>query len=313
MSRAERLVVIGGACAGYTAAVYAGRADVAPLVFTGDQDGGQLALTSEVENFPGFPEGVLGPDLMAGFRKQAEKFGARIVGKRVTAVDFKARPFALTVEGGETVSARAVIVATGAAARWLGLPSEQKLRGKGVSACATCDGFFFRNKEIAVVGGGDSALEEAVFLTKFASKVNLIHRRDALRGSKIMQARTLNNPRIAVVWNSVVTEVLGESRVEGVLVTNVKTREVSTLPCQGLFLAIGHDPNTGVFRGHLELDEQGYIVTHEETRTSVDGVFAAGDVKDRRYRQAVTAAGSGCMAAIDATRYLEALESEAGK
>jgi thioredoxin reductase (NADPH) len=289
-SEGESVVILGGACAGYTAAIYTARAQLDPLLFAGPLDGGQLSQTTEVENYPGFPEGVMGPELMQSFRKQAEKFGTRIRSGAVTAVDFSVRPFRLT--------------ATGATARWLGLPSEDRLKGRGVSACATCDGFFFRNKEIAVVGGGDSALEEAFFLTRFASRVTIIHRRDSLRASRAMQERARANPKMAFLWDSAVEDVLGESRVEGLRVRNLKTGAVADMPFQGLFLGIGHEPNTAIFRGQLEMDGHGYIACKRFTETSVGGVFAAGDVRDSRYRQAIVAAGSGCQAALDAEKYL---------
>lgn len=305
MSPAEKVVIIGGACAGYTAAIYASRSGLSPLVFVGDADGGQLAQTTEVENFPGFPGGVMGPELMMNFRKQAEKFGARLVQKSITAVDFSVRPFSLVDTDGGKTFAQSVIIATGAQARWLNIPSEQAMRGKGVSACATCDGFFFKGKEVAVVGGGDTALEEATFLSKFASKVTIIHRRDALRAGKAMQTRAQANPKISFIWDSAVMEVLGSDKVAGLLLKNLKTGATTEFPCQGLFLGIGHEPSTSVFRGKIELDGAGYVVTRNETTaTSVPGVFAGGDVRDPRYRQAISAAGSGCMAAIDAERWL---------
>ncbi len=305
MSQPARVAVIGGACAGYTAAIYAARANLEPVVFVGEMDGGQLAQTTDVENYPGFPEGIQGPELMERFRRQAEKFKARLVFRTIGSVDLSSRPFLLKDAEGDKHQAHAVIVATGASVRWLGLPSEQRLRGKGVSACATCDGFFFKGREIAVVGGGDTALEEAMFLTRFAAKVTVIHRRDALRAGKFMQERARANAKIAFVWDSVVQEVLGGEKVEGLVLRNVKTGATSTFPCTGLFLGIGHEPNTAFLGGQLELDKAGYIVTKGgTTATSVPGVFAAGDVRDPRYRQAISASGSGCMAAIDAERWL---------
>jgi thioredoxin reductase (NADPH) len=301
------VVILGGACAGYSAAIYTARAQLEPLLFTGPLDGGQLGQTTEVENYPGFPGGVMGPELMQAFRKQAEKFGTRIRMGAVTGVDLGTRPFRLTDPDGAEVRTQSLIIATGATARWLDIPSEQRLKGRGVSACATCDGFFFRNKEIAVVGGGDSALEEAMFLTRFASKVTLIHRRDALRASRAMQDRARANPKMAFLWDSAVVEVLGEAKVEGLRVKHLKTGAVSDLAVQGLFLGIGHEPNTALFRGQVELDGAGYIVCRRFTETSVAGVFAAGDVRDPRYRQAIVAAGSGCQAALDAERYLAEL------
>ena len=301
----EKVLIIGGACAGYTAAIYTGRASLDPLVIIGDLDGGQLTQTSEVENYPGFPEGVLGTDLMQKFRAQAEKFGARLKAGLVTEADFSRRPFTVRTADGETYRALTVIIATGASARWLGLPSEEKLRGKGVSACATCDGFFFRGKEVAVIGGGDAALEEGMFLTKFATKVTVIHRRDEFRASRIMQERARKNPKVSLLLSMVPEEVLGTDRVEGLKLKNVKTGETSTLPCQGVFVAIGHEPNTRPFQGQVELDQKGYVVCRQLTQTSVPGVFAAGDVKDSRYQQAISAAGSGCQAAIDAEKFLE--------
>jgi thioredoxin reductase (NADPH) len=301
----EKLVIIGSGPAGLTAALYAARADLEPLVIAGYEAGGQLMITTEVDNYPGFPEGIMGPEIMERFRKQAERFGTRFIDKDVTSVDFTKQPFTLDVEG-QKVQARTVIVATGASAKWLGLPNETRLRGHGVSACATCDGFFFKAKEVVVVGGGDTAMEEASFLTKFASKVIIVHRRDAFRASKIMQKRVLENPKITVVWDSEVTDVVGEKAVEAVMLRNVKTGATEKLPAQGLFLAIGHTPNTAFLTGALEIDEKGYLVTQgaNQTETKVPGVFVAGDVFDARYRQAVTAAGSGCKAAIDVERYL---------
>lgn len=299
--------IIGSGPAGLTAAIYAARANRSPVVFEGIQPGGQLTTTTEIENFPGFPEGIQGPELMERMREQAKRFGADIQAKTVTRVDFTTRPFRLEVDGALTIEAACVIVATGSSAQYLGLESEQRLIGHGVSACATCDGFFFRGKEVAVVGGGDTAMEEAVFLTRFATRVTVIHRRETLRASKIMQERAKQNPKISFIWNKVVEEVLTETgkEVTGVRLRDVRTNESSVLPVQGLFLAIGHKPNTEIFRGQIALDDQGYVVTYRHTETSVVGVFAAGDVVDRRYRQAITAAGMGCQAALDAVRYLE--------
>ena len=305
----EKVVIIGSGPAGLTAAIYAARADLGPLMIEGMERGGQLMLTTDVENFPGFPDGIMGPELMEGFRKQAERFNTRIMSSDVSRVDFSSRPFRIWVDDDE-YQADSVIISTGASARWLGLESETRLRGHGVSACATCDGFFFRDKEIAVVGGGDSAAEEALFLTKFASKVYLIHRRDELRASKIMAKRVLEHDKIDVVWSSVVEEVLGDDLVDGLRLRNRVTDELSTLAVEGLFLAIGHDPNTKIFQGQIDLDPAGYILTPgSNTMTSVPGVFAAGDVTDHVYRQAITAAGMGCRAAIDVERWLDEQES----
>jgi thioredoxin reductase (NADPH) len=308
----RNVIIIGSGPAGLTAAVYAARANLAPLVIEGepsstsDQPGGQLMLTTDVENYPGFPEGVLGPDLMMRFRDQAERFGAEYLTAKVTAVDFAARPFTVWV-GDDQYQADAIIVSTGAQSLMLGLEAEGRLIGHGLSTCATCDGFFFRGQEIGVVGGGDSALEEALFLTKFASKVTIIHRRDTLRASKIMQERAFANERIEFLWDSVVTGLLGEESLTGVEVENVLTGARSTLPVTGLFVAIGHRPNTDLFKGVLEMEDNGYLITQPgSTATNVEGVFACGDVQDHTYRQAITAAGSGCMAAIDVERWLEA-------
>ena len=298
------LIIIGSGPAGFTAAIYACRSGLNTLILAGIQWGGQLMLTTQVENFPGFPEGILGPILMENMRKQAESFGATILNEDATSVDFKSKPFQVSVKE-KTYKAKSVIVATGASTRWLGLPSEQKLIGRGVSSCAPCDAPFFRSKKVVVVGGGDSALDEALFLTKFASNIKVIHRRDQLRASKIIQDRVFKEPKISFVWDSIVIEVLGDKKVEGVKIKNVKTREESTLECEGLFIAIGHKPNTDIFKGQLDLDDSYYIVTEDITKTSVEGVFAAGDVRDRRYKQAVYAAGIGCKAAMDVQKHIE--------
>src|SRR5664279_4647197 len=300
-----KLLIIGSGPAGLTAAIYAARANLEPIVLAGSTPGGQLMITSDVENYPGFPDGIQGPELMAAFREQAERFGSRIVDVDIDRVDFSSRPFRVWARGIE-YRGDAVIVATGASALWLGLDNETRLRGRGVSACATCDGFFFRDKEIAVVGGGDTALEEATFLTRFASKVNLLHRRDQFRGSRIMVDRTVENPKIQIHYNTAVEEVLGDAHVEGVRLRDTSTGAERVLPAEGLFIAIGHQPNTEAFRDWLEVDAKGYLVVHDETGSKIDGVFIAGDVHDHRYRQAVTAAGDGCKAAIDAERWLEA-------
>ncbi len=302
---AEKVLIIGSGPAGLTAAIYAARADLAPIMIEGMQGGGQLMLTTEVENYPGFPDGIMGPELMDGMRKQAERFGTRIVSSDVTKVDLSQPPFKVWV-GGDLYESETVIVSTGASARWLGIPGEERLRGYGVSACATCDGFFFRDRELAIVGGGDSAMEEAIFLTKFASKVTIVHRRDEFRASKIMAQRAIDHPKIEVLWDTTVDEVLGDDLVTGLKVTNVKTGESWELPVEGFFLAIGHDPNTKIFQGQLELNVAEYIVTDAgATTTSIPGVFAAGDVVDHYYQQAVTAAGMGCQAAIDAEHWIE--------
>jgi thioredoxin reductase (NADPH) len=302
----EEVLIVGSGPAGLTAAIYAARADLSPLMIEGFERGGQLMLTTDVENYPGFPDGIMGPELMEQFRKQTERFGTRIISSNVTKVDFSERPFKVWVDE-DLYETETVIISTGASARWLGIPGEEKLRGFGVSACATCDGFFFRDREIAVVGGGDSAMEEAIFLTKFASKVTIIHRRDEFRASKIMARRAIEHPKIEVMWDSVPEEVLGTDGVTGVRVRNVKTDDQSVLEVEGVFIAIGHTPNTSVFVDHIELDAAGYIVTTPGgTATSVSGVFAAGDVVDSVYRQAITAAGMGCQAAIDAERWLDA-------
>ena len=322
MADLRNVVIIGSGPAGLTAAIYTARADLEPLMIegepssTGDQPGGQLMLTTEVENFPGFPEGIMGPDLMARFREQAVRFGADLLTEKVSKVDLSARPFGVWVGDPDaaepTYRAQSVIVSTGAKALMLGLPAEERLLGHGLSTCATCDGFFFREHNIAVVGGGDSALEEALFLTKFATKVTLIHRRDELRASKIMQERALANPKIEFLWNHVVDDIVGEHSVEKLKVRNVLTDEVSDLDVTGVFVAIGHQPNTDLFKGQLDMEDSGYLVTGPGTATNVEGVFACGDVQDHTYRQAITAAGSGCMAAIDAERWLEAAAHAAG-
>jgi thioredoxin reductase (NADPH) len=301
----SKLIIVGSGPAGLTAAIYAARANLEPIVLAGTTPGGQLMITSDVENYPGFPDGIQGPDLMAAFRAQAERFGTRIVDVDVERVDLGRRPFRLWARGVE-YRAESVIVATGASAIWLGLDSETRLRGRGVSACATCDGFYFRDRRVAVVGGGDSALEEATFLTKFASHVELLVRRDQFRGSKIMQARALEHPKITVHFNTAVDEVIGEDHVTGLRLRDTASGEARGLPIDGLFVAIGHKPNTEAFRDWLEIDEKGYLIVDDETHSTIPGVFIAGDVHDHRYRQAVTAAGDGCKAAIDAERWLEA-------
>jgi len=305
------VIIIGSGPAGYTAAIYAARANLTVLMFQGYSVGGQLMLTSEVENYPGFEEGILGPPMMEKFEAQARRFGTEMIPEDVLAVDFSKWPFTITTDSGDYL-ARTVIIATGATAKWLGLPNEQRLQGRGVSACATCDGFFFKNKEIAVVGGGDTALEEANFLTRYASHVTLIHRRDTLRASKIMQERTFKNPKISIIWDTDVIDVQGDDAVTGLLLYNRKTGEESVLPVQGFFLAIGHQPNTELFKGFIEMDKAGYIVPVEHTMTNIPGIFAAGDVTDHRYRQAVTAAADGCRAAIDLERWLESQGEDVG-
>jgi thioredoxin reductase (NADPH) len=302
----ESVTILGTGPAGLTAAIYAARANLRPLCIEGEQPGGQLTITSDVENYPGFAEPVMGPDLMSAFRKQAERFGTRFLTGNVVKADLARQPLTLQLTNGETIQTRTLIIATGASAKWIGIPTEKKLQGKGVSACATCDGFFFKNLDIAVVGGGDTAMEEATFLTRFAKSVSVIHRRDKLRASKIMQDKAMKNPKIKFVWDSEVEEILGEKSVTGLKLKNIKTGECSELPVEGLFVAIGHEPNTHVFRDQLKTDETGYLLVEPgTTRTQVPGVFAAGDVADHVYRQAVTAAGTGCMAAIDAERFLE--------
>ena len=311
-----KVLIVGAGPAGYTAAIYAARANLEPIVIQGLQPGGQLTITTEVENFPGFAEPVQGPWLMEQMRQQAEHCGARLVGDIVTAIDLSRPPFRAEGDSGDSYSADCVIVATGAQARWLGLESEKRYQGFGVSACATCDGFFYRGKEVAVVGGGNAAVEEAMYLTNFATKVTVVHRRDQFRGEKILHERLARNPKIAVAWDCVVDEVLGGGEpgmpagVTGLRIKNVKTGALATLPVEGVFIAIGHDPATALFKGQLEMDGEGYLVTRpDSTATNVPGVFAAGDVKDKVYRQAVTAAGMGCMAALEAERWLAARES----
>lgn len=310
MTEIHNVIIIGSGPAGYTAALYAARAQLQPLVFEGSVTaGGALMNTTDVENFPGFPDGMLGPDLMDAMRKQAERFGAQLIADDVTAVDLTADPKLVTV-GPDTYRARTVIIATGSSYRELGVPGEKRLSGHGVSWCATCDGFFFRGKDIAVIGGGDSAMEEALFLTRFANSVTVVHRRDALRASKIMAERALANPKIRFLWDSVVTEVLGETQTSGLRIQNTRTGEESILEVGGLFVAIGHEPRSELFTGQLATDPDGYLLVEQpSTRTAIPGVFACGDVVDRTYRQAVTAAGTGCAAALDAERYLAALES----
>ncbi len=300
----DKILVIGSGPAGYTAAIYASRGGYETMVISGSQPGGQLTITTDVENFPGFSNGIHGPSLMEEMKVQAQRFGSQIIDDEVNSVDFKSQPF--TVKGAQkTYHADAIIVATGASAMWLGLESEQRLRGRGVSACATCDGVFFKKKDVMVVGGGDTALEEANFLTKFANSVTIVHRRDVFKASRIMQQKTFSNPKIKFLWNSAVKEVLGESKVEAISIQNTKDGSLSTIKCDGVFVAIGHRPNSQVFQSILELNEKGYIVRKSRTMTSVEGVFVAGDVYDYEYRQAVTAAGYGCEAALDAIKWLE--------
>tara|TARA_Y100000782_G_C10162142_1_gene256101 strand:+ start:445 stop:1362 length:918 start_codon:yes stop_codon:yes gene_type:complete len=299
----KKVIILGSGPAGLTAALYTARANLNPLVIGGVEWGGQLMLTTDVENYPGFVDGIKGPDLMENFRKQAKRFGAEIINENVTSVDFRKNPFQVSTAE-NNYNANTIIIATGADSKWLGLSSEQKLIGRGVSSCATCDGFFFKNKNIVVVGGGDSAMEESLFLTKFANKVTVIHRRAKLRASKIMQERAFKNNKIEFVWDSEIVDVIGENSVTGIKIKNIKTNQVSDMEVQGLFVAIGHKPNTDFLKGQIDLNEKGYVI-HNGTRTNIDGVFVAGDVYDFRYRQAVTAAGHGCQAAIDVEKFIE--------
>jgi len=305
----NKVIIIGSGPAGLTAAIYAARGGLEPVVISGNEPGGQLMLTTDVENFPGFPDAIGGPDLMQNMRKQAERFGTKFIDAAVGSVDFLLRPFKINV--GDTVhTTEAVIIATGSSAMWLGLESETRLKGKGVSACGTCDGFFFKGKDVVVVGGGDVAIEEALFLSKLTNSVKVIHRRDELRAARIMQQRASNNKKISFVLNSIIDEILGEKRVEGIRIRNVHTNVLSTIRCDAVFVAIGHKPNTDFFRGKLELDNKGYVKKYDENKTNIDGIFVAGDVYDYTYRQAVTAAGSGCKAAIDVIKYLESNEEK---
>ncbi|MCZ6696723.1 MAG: thioredoxin-disulfide reductase [Acidobacteria bacterium] len=301
----RNVIILGSGCAGLTAAVYAARANLAPLLIDGHESGGQLGLTTDVENYPGFPNGVLGPELIQNMREQSARFGTEFLSGSATSAELSRRPFRITIDKVKQILTRTLIIGSGASARLLGLESERRLLGHGLSTSATCDGFFYKGKEVAVVGGGDSAMEEGLFLTKFATRVTVIHRRDMLRASKIMQDRALKNEKMKFAWNSVVEEILGEERVEGIRIRDAKTGAVRDLKLDGVFVAIGHIPNTSIFEGQIEMDKTGYIITHEGSRTSVEGVFAAGDCQDHVYRQAVTAAGSGCMAAIDVERFLE--------
>ncbi|MCC7201630.1 MAG: thioredoxin-disulfide reductase [Nitrospirae bacterium] len=302
----RNVIIIGSGPAGLTAAIYAARADLKPLVIEGSQTGGQLTITTDVENYPGFPDGIMGPELVMDMKRQAERFETEFVSGDVMSVDFSKSPYTINT-GDASYRARTIIIATGACARWLGIESESRLRGSGVSGCATCDGFFFKGMDIVVVGGGDTAVEEAVFLTRFANKVSLVHRRDQLRASKIMQEKAAKNEKLSFIWDSVVEDILGvdAGHVTGIRLKNVKTGAVSDVPCDGVFIAIGHTPNTKIFEGKITLDDKGYIILKERTYTNIPGVFAAGDVADPYYRQAITAAGMGCMAAIDAERFLE--------
>lgn len=305
-----KVLIIGSGPAGYTAAIYAARAGLNPVLYTGGQPGGQLTITNDVENYPGYPEGVMGPQMMEDFKKQAERFGTVVNYGLVTQVDFSSRPYKVTIDGQQEILSDTLIIATGASAKWLGLESETRLNGQGVSACAVCDGFFFRGQEVAIVGGGDTACEEASYLSNICSKVYMIVRRDELRASQIMQQRVMNNPKIEILWNTETVEVLGDTEVTGVKILNNRSQEEKELAVTGFFVAIGHQPNTEIFKGHLDMDDNGYIKTIPgSTRTNLEGVFACGDAQDNIYRQAVTAAGTGCMAALDAERYLAEIES----
>ncbi len=305
-----KVLIIGSGPAGYTAAIYAARAGMSPVLYTGGQPGGQLTITTDVENYPGYPEGIMGPEMMEDFRKQAERFGTQVRYGLVTQVDFSARPHTVVVDDQKTILADTVIISTGASAKWLGLESETRLNGRGVSACAVCDGFFFRGQEVAIVGAGDTACEEASYLANICSKVYMIIRRDEMRASQIMQNRVKNNPKIEILWNTETQEILGAEEVTGMRILNTKTEKISEISISGFFVAIGHQPNTGIFKEFITMDEAGYIKTIPGTsKTNVEGVFACGDAQDHVYRQAVTAAGTGCMAALDAERFLAALEN----
>jgi thioredoxin reductase (NADPH) len=305
-----KVLIIGSGPAGYTAAIYAARAGMSPVLYTGGQPGGQLTITTDVENYPGYPEGIMGPEMMEDFRKQAERFGTQVRYGLVTKVDFSSRPHTVVVDDQKTILAETVIISTGASAKWLGLESETRLNGRGVSACAVCDGFFFRGQEVAIVGAGDTACEEASYLANICSKVYMIVRRDEMRASQIMQKRVKNNPKIEILWNTETQEILGAEEVTGMRILNTKTEKISEISISGFFVAIGHEPNTAIFKEFITMDEAGYIKTVPGTsKTNVEGVFACGDAQDHVYRQAVTAAGTGCMAALDAERFLAALEN----
>ncbi|PWU79639.1 MAG: thioredoxin-disulfide reductase [Candidatus Nitrosopolaris wilkensis] len=306
----NKVIIIGSGPAGLAAAIYAARGGLDPVVISGNEPGGQLMFTTDVENYPGFPDAIKGPNLMEGMRKQAERFGTKFIDAAVSSVDFVSKPFKVNLGDEETQTADAVIVATGSSAMWLGLESESRLKGKGVSACGTCDGFFFKGKNVVVVGGGEVAIEEALFLSKLTNSVKVIHRRDELRAARIMQQRAFNNTKISFVWNSVIDEILGETKVEGIRIRNLLSNDLSEIRCDAVFVAIGHKPNTDVFRGKLELDNMGYVKKYEESKTNIDGICVAGDVYDYTYRQAVTAAGSGCKAAIDVIKYFESRKEE---